>query len=120
MTLKRFLLPLLFLTLSFASPSPSPAALQQGVQLPIPQNPPAQPSPEDEVRQRWEHDHEKKANEERFQKIKEDTEKLVTLSNQLKDYVAKANEHTLSLSVIKKAEEIEKLAKSVKDKMKAN
>lgn len=120
MILKRLLLFLLFLTLSFASPSPSRAASQAGVQIPIPQNPSAQPSPEDEARQRWEHDHEKKANEERFQKIKDDTEKLVTLSNQLKEYVAKANEHTLSVNVVKKAEEIEKLAKSVKDKMKAN
>jgi hypothetical protein len=52
--------------------------------------------------------------------VKEDTEKLVQLSNQLKEYVGKANEHTLSLDVIKKAEEIERLAKSVKDKMRAN
>jgi len=29
-------------------------------------------------------------------------------------------EHTLSLDVIKKAEEIERLARSVKDKMRAN
>ena len=74
--------------------------------------------PEDEARRKFEHDHEKKANEERFQKLKEDTEKLVQLSNELKEYVGKANEHTLSLDVIKKAEEIEKLAKSVKEKMK--
>jgi len=75
---------------------------------------------EDEARRRFEHDQQKKANEERFQKIKEDTEKLVQLSNELKEYVGKANEHTLSLDVVKKAEEIERLAKSVKDKMRAN
>jgi len=34
--------------------------------------------------------------------------------------VSQANEHTLSLDVIKKAEEIERLARSVKDKMRAN
>ena len=73
---------------------------------------------EDEAQRRFEHDQRKKANEERFQKVKEDTEKLVQLSNELKEYVGKANEHTLSLDVIKKAEEIERLAKSVKDKMK--
>jgi hypothetical protein len=38
----------------------------------------------------------------------------------LKQYVDKSNENTLSLDVVKKAEEIEKLARSVKDKMKAN
>ena len=35
-----------------------------------------------------------------------------------KDYVDKSNENVLSLDVVKKAEEIEKLAHSVKDKMK--
>jgi hypothetical protein len=34
--------------------------------------------------------------------------------------VDKSNEHTLSLDVIRKAEEIEKLAKQVKDKMKGS
>jgi len=75
---------------------------------------------EDEAHRKFERDQQKKANEERFQKLKEDTEKLVQLSNELKEYVGKANEHTLSLDVIKKAEEIERLAKSVKDKMRAN
>jgi hypothetical protein len=36
----------------------------------------------------------------------------------LKSYVEKSDENVLSLTVVKKAEEIEKLAKSVKDKMK--
>jgi hypothetical protein len=75
---------------------------------------------EDEARRKFEHDQQKRANEERYKKLKEDTDKLVELSNELKDYVGKANEHTLSLDVVKKAEEIERLAKSVKDKMRAN
>ena len=86
----------------------------------LPRREPQQDSIEDEAHRKFEHDREKKANEERFQKVKDDTEKLVELSNELKDYVSKANEHTLSLDVIKKAEEIERLAKSVKDKMRAN
>lgn len=91
--------------------------LAQAVQLPHgPQDDPV----EDEARRKFEHDQQKKANEERFRKLKEDTDKLVQLSNELKDYVGKANEHTLSLDVIKKAEEIERLAKSVKEKMRAN
>ena len=89
----------------------------QGVQLP---RTPVEDSVEDEARRKFERDQQKKANEERFQKVKEDTEKLVQLSNELKGYVGKANEHTLSLDVIKKAEEIERLARSVKDKMRAN
>lgn len=80
----------------------------------------AEDQAEDETRRKFERDQQKKAIQERFQKVKDDTEKLVQLSNELKEYVAKANEHTLSLDVIKKAEEIERLAKSVKDKMRAN
>jgi hypothetical protein len=37
---------------------------------------------------------------------------------ELKDSVDKSSENVLSLDVVKKAEEIEKLAHSVKDKMK--
>jgi hypothetical protein len=36
----------------------------------------------------------------------------------LKSYVDKSDENVLSVDVVKKAEQIEKLAKSVKDKMK--
>jgi hypothetical protein len=60
----------------------------------------------------------KKANQERQALLKADTDKLVKLAGELKDYVDKSNENVLSLEVLKKAEEIEKLARSVKDKMK--
>ena len=60
----------------------------------------------------------KKANLERQAQLKTDTEKLLKLSQELKDYVDKSNENMLPGSVLKKAEEIEKLARSVKDKMK--
>jgi len=60
----------------------------------------------------------KKANLERQAQLKSDTVKLLRLSQELKDYVDKSNENVLSLDVLKKAEEIEKLARSVKDKMK--
>ena len=63
-------------------------------------------------------DMEKKAAKERVAALKTDTDKLLKLSVELKAYVDKSNENVLSLDVIKKAEEIEKLAKSVKDKMK--
>ena len=60
----------------------------------------------------------KKQNEHRQQDIKKDTDKLLELATELKQYVDKTNENIISLDVIKKAEQIEKLAKSVKDKMK--
>src|SRR5579859_3182620 len=62
---------------------------------------------------------EKKANQQRQAELKRDSEKLVKLSTELKQYVDKTNENILSLDVIKKADEIEKLARSVKTKMRA-
>ncbi|HXO92612.1 MAG TPA: hypothetical protein VN825_00665 [Candidatus Acidoferrum sp.] len=73
---------------------------------------------EDEARTRLTHDMEKKAAKERVAALKSDTDKLLKLSIELKSYVDKSNENVLSVDVVKKAEEIEKLAKSVKDKMK--
>jgi hypothetical protein len=60
---------------------------------------------------------EKKANQQRQAELKRDTERLVKLSTELKQYVDKTNENILSLDVIKKADEIEKLAHNVKTKM---
>jgi len=60
----------------------------------------------------------KKQNEQRQQEIKKDTDKLLELATELKQYVDKTNQDIISVDVIKKAEQIEKLAKSVKDKMK--
>jgi hypothetical protein len=49
-----------------------------------------------------------------------DTQKLLTLANELKVEVDKSTKDTMSLDVIRKADEIEKLAHSVKEKMKGN
>jgi hypothetical protein len=46
-----------------------------------------------------------------------DSQKLLKLSQELKAEVAKSNKDTLSVTVIKKAEEVEKLAKTLKDEM---
>ncbi len=59
----------------------------------------------------------KKAEVERVEQLKSDTDRLLKLSVELKSYVDKTNTNVLSLDVMKKAEEIEKLAKSVHDKM---
>jgi hypothetical protein len=57
-------------------------------------------------------------NLERQQKLKRDTDHLVELATELKQYVDRSNENLLSVDVVKKCEEIEKLAKDVKNKMK--
>ena len=73
---------------------------------------------DDQIQQQIARDMAKKANEQRQAALKNDTDKLVKLSAELKEYVDKSNENVLSMDVIKKAEEIEKLAHSVKEKMK--
>jgi hypothetical protein len=71
-----------------------------------------------DAQERLSRDMAKKANLQRQAAIKADTDKLLKLAVELKDSVDKSNENLLSLDVLKKAEEIEKLAHSVKDKMK--
>ena len=58
------------------------------------------------------------ANKHRQEEIRQDTQKLFQLASDLKAAVEKTDENVMSLEVIKKAEEVEKLAKKVKDKMK--
>jgi hypothetical protein len=60
---------------------------------------------------------EARRNVDRQKQLEADTEKLFLLAQQLKDEVAKSNKDELSIAVVKKSEEIEKLARSVKDKM---
>ena len=63
---------------------------------------------------------EKARNADRQKHLVQDTDKLLALAKELKEEVAKSNEDTLSVNVVKKAGEIEKLAKSVKDRMRSN
>jgi hypothetical protein len=91
--------------------------LAQAGQVPGPPSQEGPPTDEDEARARITHDMEKRAAKERAAALKNDTDRLLKLSVELKNYVDKADENVLSVTVIKKAEEIEKLAKSVKDKM---
>jgi hypothetical protein len=108
-------LSLLFFTLALPSWAwaGTPAQSQQARDpLAIPVDPARQAAQEKEMA--------KKANQERQAQLRRDTEHLLRLSTELKQYVDKSSENTLSLEVIKKAEEIEKLAHSVKEKMKGN
>jgi len=72
------------------------------------------------MEEKMEHDREKALNKQRQTNLQKDTDRLLKLATELKESVDKSNEHTLSLDVIKKADEIEKLAKSVKEKMKGS
>ena len=96
--------------------SPGLAQTPSRPSLPGEGNPPITDG--DEARARIEHDMEKKAAKERVAALKSDTDKLLKLSVELKAYVDKSDENVLSLDVIKKADEIERLARSVRDKMK--
>ena len=58
------------------------------------------------------------ANQQRQVEIRRDTEKMAELTIELKGYLAKTDQGVMSVDAIKKAEQIEKLAHSVKSKMK--
>jgi hypothetical protein len=55
---------------------------------------------------------------ERQKRLVEDTDKLLALSTALKEQVDESNKDVLSLDMVKKAEQIEKLAHSVKERIK--
>lgn len=58
------------------------------------------------------------ANQQRQVEIKRDSRKMFELTQELNDYLQKSSQGTMSVEAIKKAEQIEKLAKSVHAKMK--
>lgn len=74
----------------------------------------------DQMQQQISHDLAKRVNEQRQKTLVSDTDRLVKLATELKEYVDKSNADVLSLDVIKKADQIEKLAHSVKEKMKGS
>ncbi len=74
----------------------------------------------DEAERKMERDREKALNKQRQSDIQKDTERLLRLATELKEYVDKTDEHTLSIDVVKKADEIDKLAKQIREKMKGS
>jgi len=103
--------------MSFGQSSTDPQGFPQKQHPSIPGQ---ETPPEDENTVRQEKEMAKKANQERQALLRRDTERLFQLSAELKQYVDKTNSNILSLDVIKKADEIEKLAHSVKEKMKGS
>ena len=57
-------------------------------------------------------------NEERQKKLQADTAQLLALATKLKEDVDKTDKYTLSLAVVKRTTEIEKLAKRIRERMK--
>jgi len=90
-----------------------PLTGQAGVPVtPMPGEPDGTVSPQAEEEQA------KLRNTERQKQLIADTQKLLSLANELKADVDKSSKDTLSLDVVRKADEIEKLAHNVKEKMK--
>lgn len=85
-----------------------------------PQSPQQRRQEQDEELAKIQKENVRRANEQRQLELRRDTDRLLHLTNELKQYVDKTNENILSLEVIRKAEEIERLAKSVKEKMKGH
>ncbi len=75
------------------------------------------PDPNDPMQHQRMEKMEKARNAQRQEQLERDTNKLFDLAKDLKDQVDKSNKDTLSVDVVKKAAEIEKLAKSVKERM---
>ena len=77
-------------------------------------------APRDERTISMEEEQAKMRNIDRQKRLVEDTAKLLELANELKAAVDKSDKNTLSLDVVRKADEIEKLAHSVKERMKGD
>ncbi len=111
--MKRYTLPMLLLLLfvtAFATQDSTPAA-----------DPQYSAAPHATGNEAWTREQLAKMRREqkaaRQKQLKEDTGKLLELATELKTSVDKTNENVLSLEVVKKAEEIEKLAKQIKTNM---
>jgi hypothetical protein len=109
--------PILWLTLVLSWATASLAFGQADNQLHLPLEPSASSIP---ARTQEEADRErtKKAYELLQVEIKRDTEKLAQLTGELKDSVDKSGQGILPADTLKKAEQIEKLARTVKSKIK--
>jgi len=100
-----------------AAPGPNEAGFASLGGTPVAQGrAPAPPPPTPEEIEMQKHAA-KLRNQDRFAKIKKDTDQLLELATQLKKSVDQASDQTLSLEVIRKAEQIEKLARQVRQKM---
>jgi hypothetical protein len=101
-----------------SAPSSDTRVNSRGQTIPPPIT--ASPVDQEAIDPRLQHEQAKMRNVDRQNQLVADTQKLLQLANELQTDVQKSNKDTLSLDVIRKADEIEKLAKSVRDKMKGS
>ncbi len=92
-----------------------PPYMQQGPDAMNPNQPPPAPDP---LRVKMDAERMKAMNDDRHKKLAADVDRLVALTNELKGELDKTNKDELSVEVIKKAQEIEKLAHDVQSRMK--
>lgn len=99
-------------------PAPIHAQQQNPPQIGFPASPGASPElPKDPALRQMMHKMELERNVNRQKKIEADTARLLALAKQLHAAVSQSNKNTLSIDVVKDADEIEKLAKSIKERM---
>ena len=103
--MKTLLRPFLFVLLCLTAASPL-------------QRPEIQDPFEREAREKMERDQKKALNKERQESLKKDMAELYKLATELKESVDKTDENVLSLQVVRKTEQIEKLARDIRKKMK--
>jgi hypothetical protein len=77
-----------------------------------------QPAPVDPMRAHMDEERLKAMNDDRQKRLAADIDRLQELTNQLKSDLDKTNKDELSVTVIRKAAEIEKLAHDVQSRMK--
>jgi hypothetical protein len=94
---------------------PASPARQQGSD-PLGQRPGEAPKTDPDIEKKLA----KERAKERFRDLKRDSERLLVMATELKQQVDKSGENVLSMDVVKKCEEIEKLAKSVRTKMRGD
>jgi hypothetical protein len=110
--------PVLSLTLLFAWVTTSVAFGQQIHLPPMVQQGPSTSSIPVRTQEEADRERARKANEMLQMEIKRDTEKLFQLTTELKDSVDKSDQGVLPADTLKKAEQVEKLARSVRSKIK--
>lgn len=106
--MRNVLYSFLLVLLCAASASPSQGPLGREPEDPL----------HKEQMEKMERDQKKALNKDRQESLKKDTAQLYKLATELKDSVDKTDQNVLSLQVVRKTEEIEKLARDIRKKMK--
>ena len=76
------------------------------------------PPPEDSFNHDQKAKMEKARRDEAFQKLKDGSQQLYKATGELKEMIEKSNEHTFSIQILKKIDEVEKMLKDVKRRAK--